>query len=181
MGTKWLMGIVAIVAVVAVGGIGFAAFTTSAYVQGSATAGTFGPLYWTHGDPTSTESFDQCSATIGTMFNTSDTLTLSAGNLAPGDFCGFQAHLHNAGTIPANVYAEITAATGNACGVTYMYDTFAPTGESLGVTTAPQAIGAGGSLFYQASLGIGSDAGNWAQGQNCTFTVTFSATVGGSD
>jgi len=181
MRKQWLVGLVAIVAVVAVGGIGFAAFTTSAYVNGNAQAGTFGPLYWTHGDPTGSESFDKCSASIGSTLNTSDTLNLGAGNLAPGDYCSYQAHLHNAGSIPAQVYAEVTSYSGALCSTTTLYDTFAgwsQPGETYGTTYGPIAIGAGGSLFYQAQLGFIPAGDNSDQGQSCTFTVTFTATVG---
>jgi hypothetical protein len=183
MGTKWVIGVVAVVAMFAVGGIGFAAFTSSAYINGSATAGTLGPLYWTHGDPTGSESFDHCSAVIGTTFNSSDTLNFGASNLAPGDYCSYQAHLHNAGSIPANVYAEVTSTSGSFCGYTTLYDTFAgwsQPGETYGTSYGPLTISAGGALFYQAQMGFIPPAGNEWQGQTCTFTVTFTATAGSS-
>ncbi|MGC2288516.1 MAG: hypothetical protein WA688_01485 [Thermoplasmata archaeon] len=189
MGQRWVMGLVAVVAIVAIGGIGFAAFSTSAYISASAAAGTFGPLYWSGAaTPTGSEAFDACSSSIGTTTNTSDTFDLTAGNLAPGDYCSFSATLNNGGSIPASVYAEVSSYTGAGCPVTTLFDSLTgpvQPGETTGTFAGPILIGAYGSVPYSAelaltttNLGLPSGVGNADQGVTCTFTVTFSATAG---
>jgi hypothetical protein len=190
MGQRWIMGLVAVVAAVAIGGIGFAAFSTSAYISGTSGAGTFGPLYWTSTvTPAGSESFDVCTQFITTTTNTSDTYEINATNLAPGDYCSFSATLHNGGSIPANVYAQVTSYTGAACDVTTLFDSLTgpiQPGETYGTSYGPLAIPAYGSTPYTSELALTtnnlgtspSGVGNPYQGEGCSFTVTFSATAG---
>lgn len=190
MGQRWVMGLVAVVAAVAIGGIGFAAFTTTAYIGGNAAAGTLGPLTWTSDStPVGSESFDVCSQAITTTSVTSDTYVITATNLAPGDYCSYWATLNNGGSIPANVYAELTYYTGAACDVTTLFDSLTgpiQPGETYGTTYGPITVPAYGSIPYSAELALTtanlgqspSGVGNGAQGEGCSFTVTFTATAG---
>jgi hypothetical protein len=178
-----LLGLATLIAVVAVGGIGFAQFTTSAYLSGNASAGTLGPLTWSNvGETTLSSTYVTCTVTIGTTTNTSDTLEVTVGNLAPGDYCMFSADLNNGGSIPANVYAEVTCYTQTlgGCTQTSLYDNFAPSGagESYNVIYGPITVTSSTPLAYSGEIQLSPGIGNAYQGATCVFTVTFSATAG---
>jgi len=179
-----MMGIAAIVAVVAVGGIGFAAFSTTAYIHGSSSAGTLGPLTWSNlGTPSGTNSYDQCSVSTGTKLPWSATLNLSAQNLAPGDQCTFSADLNNGGSIPANVWATVTCVSPAASCLLFTYwdNAFGlpPNGYDVsGGPFGPVTIVQGTPLAYVGTLGLESGLGNQYQGITCDFVITFSATAG---
>lgn len=177
MGQRLIMGLVALVAVVAIGGIGFAAFTTSAYINQNAAAGTLGPLEWSNlGEPTGTNSWDYCAASITTTHNASDTLNFWAQNLAPGDSCTFTADLNNLGTIPANVYSTLGTLSGTACGDSYYLDNFGYAHEYT--TNGPVTVPGLGYIAYTGTFTLGAGVGNSYQGQYCDGTFTLSATAG---
>lgn len=178
MGRRLVMGLVAVVAIVAVGGVGFAAFTTSAYINGNSAAGTFGPLTWSNlGTPVGSESFDQCGDFTASTLNTSDTLNLTAYNLAPGDSCTFTANLNNLGSIPANVYSTVDWVGGTGgCSVTYALDNFGY--QQYEVTNGPITIGGHSYLAYSVTVGINSGLGNEYQGITCSWVDHFTATAG---
>ena len=189
MGNRWLVGLAVVVAVVAVGGVGFAAFTTTAYLQGSAQAGQLGPLTWSNlGNPVGNHSYNKCSISTTNYTSggsTQDTLVLTAKNQAPGDWCQFKAHLNNLGTIPAEVYANLTCYSGGMCGNTSLYDNFAgwyQPGETYGHVYGPLLIKAGSYLKYDAEILLGGPGlppvGNSYENGLCSFTVTFWATAG---
>ncbi len=178
MGKRWILGLVAVVAVIAVGGIGFASFTTSAYIDAQAQAGTLGPLYWSNtATPSGTESFDVCTNFITTTLNMSDTLNFTAGNLAPGDSCTFSAYLNNGGSIPAAISITSTKDSGAGCFVTYTYDSwfgYESYGETHGTVTIPGLS----SQVYTVTEGLISGIGNSDQGVYCNIVLTFSASAG---
>lgn len=177
MGQRLVIGLVALVAVVAIGGVGFAAFTTSAYINATAAAGTLGPLTWSNlGTPSGTSSWDICSDFTATTLNTSDTLSFTAANLAPGDGCTFTADLNNLGSLPAEVYAKSVVDSGLGCYATYTLDNFGY--ESYLVTNGPILIPGGGYLAYSVTESLGSWAGNSYQGSSCTIAIDFTATAG---
>lgn len=178
MGKRWIMGLVAVVAVVAVGGIGFAAFTTSAYINANASAGTLN-LYWTlpESPVTCSQSYNEPSYSVTSFVNGSDTLNIAANNLAPGDYCTFYATLNDGGSLPANVYDGITA-LGGSC--TWFYE------DNFGSHSAPPVpetplgplpISPSSPINYGAYLGMVSGQGNGCQGATLSFTVTVTATA----
>jgi hypothetical protein len=179
------LGLATLIAVVAVGGIGFAQFTTSAYLNGNASAGTLGPLTWSNVDtPQSTASYVTCTVTIGTTTNTSDTLEVTATNLAPGVTCTFTADLNNGGSIPANVYSQVVCTIpAGACYNYFSYwDTFSPqlnNGYDVsGGPFGPITVVSGTPLAYTGTVGMFPGLGNEAQGTTCQFVITFTATAG---
>lgn len=180
MGKRWMMGLVAIVAVIAVGGIGYAAFSTTAYVNGVTKAGTLGPLIWTNASSggTGTETFDQCTDSIGMTTIASDTFFINSKNLAPGDSCTFNATITNHGSIPANTY--LTGAVGavsTGCGVISVYDSWFGY-EHAGVTNGPKTLNSGVGTNYIVTSTLNSGLGNSWQGTECDFVLTLSATAG---
>jgi hypothetical protein len=163
---RGIVTIAAIIAVVAVGGIGFAAFTSSAYINASGTAGTFGPLYWTAASGTAAvgSSADlSCGAKISTTVNTSDTLTLTAGSMVPGDQCSFSATLNNGGNLPGSV-TEVYGTPSGACS-DFVFSDNAWSSTSIGASPA--------TLSYSATVTLNS-GGNGLQGVTCSWGVTVS-------
>jgi len=177
MGKRWVMGLVAIVAVVAVGGVGFAAFTTSAYINGNASAGTFS-LYWSPaGAPYGSAAYNTCSSSISTTTNSSDTLNVVAGNLAPGDYCTFQASLVDGGSLPGNVYDAVTA-LGGSCNWFYVDNFGSHNAPPVPETPrGPLAIAPGSPIAYSAQFGLGSGQGNGCQDATLTVTLTVTGTA----
>jgi len=177
MGNRKLLALAAIVAVVAVGGIGFAAFTSSAYINATGTAGQF-QLYWS-GAGTATGSaptYNVCSDYITSNPNASDTLVVSASALAPGDSCTYSdLQLNVYGNLPGSVSPEVTTAYGSGCGVMSFHDNFGY--EQYGVPLAPLPISPSSPITYSATLTLFSGLGNTYQGAGCTFVVTFSGTA----
>jgi len=178
MGKRWLMAMVAVVAVVAVGGIGFAAFTANAYIGASAQAGTLS-LYWgapggTMPTGTGSQSYNTCPAGLLSEKNTNnDTVTFSAGNLAPGDYCTFSATLYDGGSLPGTVTAiAVGPSVSTICTLSDGYGTAishpAVSWGSISPTTP---------ISYTASIGLEAGLGNSYQGSSCSFTITVTATA----
>lgn len=183
MGKRWLMAMVAVVAVIAVGGIGFAAFTANAYIGGSATAGTLS-LYWGYpgaNNPDSgmpagsgSASYNTCPAGLLSEKNTNnDTITFSAGNLAPGDYCQFYAYLYDGGSLPATVTAAgASSVVPTICTLTDAFGT-----NLVGTPTSWGSIAPGSPISYWANIGISSSTPNADQGFSCTISITVTATA----
>jgi len=177
MGKRWLMGLVAVVAFVAVGGLGFAAFTTSAYINGSASAGTF-QLQW-QGPASGTPSayYNTCPTPYATTTtNSSDTLVLSAGNLAPGDYCVFTAQLVDIGTLPGNSYDFVSTDAYSGCSW-FLTDNFGGHHNPPETPLGPIGIAPGSPISYSATLGLSGGQGNGCQSAWLTFTVTVTGTA----
>jgi len=150
----------------AVTGIGYAAFTSSAYITGNATAGTIGPLSWNLGATACTSSYNTASF-AGSSGNS---LVISAGNLGPGDYCTFQVSLSNAGSLPGTLSfpgASCSPITGGAVCADFGYSD----------GSFPSTIGASattGAWTITIALG-GSPSG--PQGETVQFTETVTATA----
>jgi hypothetical protein len=166
-----------IAVVVAVSGIGFAAFTSSAYINGSAAAGTF-YLYWSNPGASGSQPYNVCPVgTITSTSNESDTLVISASNLAPGDYCTFTATLNDGGSLPGQVWDSITSLSAS-CWWFYS-DNFGghaapPLPEPL---RGPIGISPSSPIAYSANLGLNGGQTNGCQGATLSFTLTFSATA----
>jgi hypothetical protein len=189
MGSRLVLVMVAAVAIVAVGGIGYAAFTSTAYINGNIGAGTV-QLAWCNPD------YASCAAYFGavapaTSYETDpgvnncptpnvietntpeDTLVLSATNLAPGDYCTFTASLENTGNLPVSVTGTGPYNGAGSCGDLVYGDNI--NGGDLGYTPSSPSISVGGSFGFQASLGLSSSAST--QSETCTFDVSFTGTA----
>lgn len=184
MARIWQIGLIAVIAAVAVGGIGFAAFTSTATINGTATGGTLN-LQWTPaGTPSlaagtllETNVFDGCSATV-----TPSLITITATNLAPGDQCeintSYGLFLENTGSLPATVpwtYAsDYIWSGGTAACPTSNFN--GGDGLLAGTYTVP----AGGYVGYLSVvsgspiwvfIGMNAGVGNACQGVSATLTI----------
>ncbi|MGD1100151.1 MAG: hypothetical protein ABR888_07430 [Thermoplasmata archaeon] len=176
------VGLIA-VAVLATAGTGFAAFTSSAFVNGSASAGTLGPMAW-GSEPASAglSSYSSCLATVSTTSSPSDTLDLVAGNLAPGDLCSFGDSLHNAGSLPALASETITSTSGDLCAVTVFSDSFFTPSTLVGAGGETGALAhtvpAGSSIQWAGFIQLSPTAGNAYSDTSCGFSITLTGSVG---
>ncbi|MGC2288515.1 MAG: hypothetical protein WA688_01480 [Thermoplasmata archaeon] len=175
-------GLVA-VALLVTAGTGFAAFTSSAYVNGTATAGTLGPLVWGT-SPTQSESAASvvCGATLGSTLVSGDTLVLTAGNLAPGQECSYADTIDNMGSLPAAATEQVTYASGTLCAVLVYQDTFfsPPTTIGTGGQTGPMSniVPPGPAFVWGGDIRLSGSASNAYQDTSCSFTVTLTGTAG---
>lgn len=181
--TKVALAALAVLAVCFTAGTGFAAFTSSAYVNGQGQAGTEGPLVW--GSEPAFGGYaanDVCNAVRTTTNSPGDTLVLTAGNLAPGDLCSYGDSLKNLGSLPAHAHEKVTSATGGLCAVlTFGDNFFSPSivvgsGGQTGAVT--HTLSAGGHIQWAGFIELASGAGNAYQGSSCTFVVTVTGSVG---
>jgi hypothetical protein len=177
MAKRWLVGLVAVVAVVAVGGIGFAAFTSSAYITANGNAGNF-YLFWNGISGTGSQSYVTCTGAVSTTTNTSDTLTVNAGNLAPGDYCTFTSQLKDGGSLPGNVYDAVVSASGTGGCVWFYNDNFQDHSYPPPETPqGPVAIGPSSPIAYSANFGLESGNGNGCQLATISITIDVTATA----
>jgi hypothetical protein len=180
--TKAATAGLAVVAVLAIAGTGFAAFTTSAYIQGNAQAGTLGPYVWGPYPTHSASGTAVCSVTRGTTNYPGDTLFLSAGNLGPDTQCTYADVLDNLGTLPGNTTAQITSASGGLCSVLDYQDLFFSPAVVIGsggqVGATSNTVYPGPSLIWAGDITLPGSVGSAHQGQSCSFTVTLTGTAG---
>lgn len=186
MGKRLVMGLVTLLAAVAIGGIGFAAFTASATISGSATAGTYGPLTWGEGSNTPTVT-DASQCAVGTVSGSSWT-GVSGTYFAPGDGCSFSNTIYQGGNLPGTLSESITFTdTVSGCGLQYWAYTDSivgsPTftsGEGNGpvvVTAGAVSVSAGGSVSFSGSYTLMSGAPNACQGDVFSFSATITGTA----
>lgn len=172
-----------VLAVLAVSGTGFAAFTTSAFINQNAAAGTLGPLVWGQG-PTATAYGigDRCNATVTTTVLPDDTLDLKAQNLTPGDFCTYGDTLSNLGSIPAASTAQITSASGGLCAVLTYADTFFNPSVTVGaggqIGAHHSTIHAHGLINWAGTISLPSRTPSEYSGTSCDFVVTITGSAG---
>ncbi len=175
MGNRLVLALVAAVAIVAVGGIGFAAFTSNAYIGASGSAGNI-QLTWSNPATIYCSGYyNTYSAAVGPGYVTypGDTLYLTDGALAPGDYCTFTASLNNIGTVPLTVTGGGLSSISSGCSEFVYGDNI--NGGSLGYSASAPGIGPSGSFAFQASIGLSSSAAT--QSASCTFSVTFTGTA----
>jgi hypothetical protein len=98
-----LVGVLAVVAVLGAAGIGYAAFTSAAFVQGSAAAGTFGPITWGSSGNVAPYYDPSCPSTLAltgpSVSSNGKVLYFAIGNMSPGDVCSVHAYLVNPGSL----------------------------------------------------------------------------------
>jgi hypothetical protein len=181
MSKRWMMGLAMAVAVVAVGGVGFAAFSSSAVVNGSATAATVSLLiypyayecYWT-GNFT-TYANGTVSVTGG-----GSSVTMTAGNLLPGTTCEGIVDVYDESSVPINLTISLSG-TG-LCGPSStngcydVYDIYGVASETG--TYAQEFPNLPVGLAFSDAWSVSIPAGWTSAPSSITFTGTYTATAG---
>lgn len=163
------------ISLLALTGVGFAAFTSSIYVYGSASAGTLAIEFANPATPgTSTPTGDGSCSFSGTGGST----TLTVSNMVPGDTCTATITIYNDGTVPTG--SETTSITGGPyCNTPGQLDCFYVI-DSLGLNSevgsgTGGAIGVGGTYGYSVTVGFPGGSTNPATSASFTLAVTASA------
>jgi hypothetical protein len=115
---KWVVGMMAVLAVAALVGVGYSAFTATATVNGTATAGLdaiqvsssqSGACFYPSGAP--------APGSFGFSLNAKDTvLTLSVTNMVPGAVCSTVATISNVGSVPVVLSNQLNTTSGICVG-----------------------------------------------------------------
>jgi hypothetical protein len=180
MGNRLVLAMVAVVAIVAIGGIGFAAFTSTVTVNGSAAAGNLVLEFASnpYGTGASTPSGATCS--VQAYGGTTTTISVSASNLAPNQYCTFTLTVTNAGSLPANSETSLFSATsGTYCSTSgqinciWVQDNLAPSPLYTGSGTT--AIPAGGTFTYVIYTTL--PAGSTDQTTSLGFTISLTGST----
>lgn len=156
----------AVIAIVATAGLGYAAFTSSVYVNGSASAGSLDLL------------IISVTQTTGPSYISTTTTTLPAAsvwvwmnNFGPGDTADFAVAIKNFGTLPGTFSVPLDSAI-------YSSSTTCPSGGGL-VSGVPVSIAPGATItvtyFVSASPLLGSSCADQEIG---VFVMSLTATAG---
>lgn len=199
MGKNWVMGMVGAIAVLAVTGIGFAAFTATATVNGTASAGSV-DLQITSVLASGCQGFNGATAGNATIAFSSiggggTSVSVTATNLTPAVACFGDLTLKNTGSVPLNLSVSLnTPGSNGVCvgGAIDCYDvdtysgiedsgwiawcgpcSFAPLYSVTGFTTLNP--GQSYSDAFLVSIPYHSDDGTPASG---TFSLVYTGTAG---
>jgi hypothetical protein len=146
------------------GGIGYAAFTSTSTINVTANAGTFSLGWWGMGVYATTSTYDTCTPSVS-----GSVLTVTVGNMAPGDECIITGYVTDTGTLPGTVAAGVPGPCNDGgsgmCGYVGYYD-------NGGWTVTPLAGGA-----YTGTFTFSGSAPDSLQGAWATFTVTLAGTA----
>lgn len=111
MAKKWVVGLAAAITIVAVAGVGFSTFTTTAYVNGTATSATVAltvapgdnmACYWL------SNLTNYSYGSISEYAVSPMQVNLSVQNLVPGTACAASVYVNNTGTITLNLTNTLT-------------------------------------------------------------------------
>jgi hypothetical protein len=182
MGSRLVLVMVAAVAIVAVGGIGFAAFTSSVTVNGTASAGNIVLEFASNPYGTGASTPSGATCTLQTYGGTTTTISISASNLAPNQYCSFVLTITNAGSLPANSESSLfTASSGSYCSSSgeinciWVQDSLSPSplNSETGVYTGSgtTVIPAGGTLTYTIYTTL--PAGSTDQSTSLGFSISL--------
>ena len=149
------------VGVLSLSGLGYAAFTASTSVTMYGTGGHLDLAVQSFSTSTS-QSYVGCTGTI----NTDGTLTVTAGPLAPGDWCDVTAVIENTGNVPATLTASSSTSTG-----------FSSCFQSVLESSTPSTVAAGGTYNFHGAIELGDSAGNGCQSVTGSITWTFTASA----
>jgi hypothetical protein len=166
MAAKMLWMSVLVVGLLALGGLGYSAIMLTDTVtfnaaSGQWSAGFTGPVNYEN----STQFYPLSSAVIcngPATGNGANALTVTAGNLGPGDWCEVFANLTNTGTIPLEI-TEIYATGQTFC---FIWGVLSPT--STHISIAP-----GTSEPVQVYVGLQHFPGKGCFNQSETLTIHY--------
>jgi hypothetical protein len=154
-----------VLSVLAITGLGFAAFTAQSNVTITGTGGTLS-LAISNWSTETSASYVNC---VGVSNSTS--LAITAGPLAPGDWCEVFGNVTNTGNVPTTVLANWPHEGIDSC---FDWVVILPTHSA----TPPVGHGLlpGASEKFQFALGLDSEAGNSCEGAVASVSIFFNAT-----
>jgi hypothetical protein len=163
-----------VVGVLSVSGLGFAAWTTTATINGTGSAGNINLDFANVNTNllTNTPSYTTCTSAVGTPPNTA---TVTATNFDAESMCVIYANLTNTGSLPITSLTVSISVTSNVTGCWDAQTIQSPsTSVGPGSTTTTGWIG-----FFE--LEENSQAHNNCELSTGTLTVTFTGTLANSN
>lgn len=118
MTNRWVVGMLAVLAVAGLVGVGYSAFTATATVNGTATAGNVQlQITSTYTASCNYASGAPAPGIVGVSSNAKYTvLTLTVSNLVPGGVCTTGAIITNVGSVPLVLSDQLNATSGICVG-----------------------------------------------------------------
>ena len=165
MAGKWVIGMISVIAIAAVAGIGFASYQQSATVTVTANAGSFYLV--------ATATLTGSSLAVGTCTPSAvgASVTLTATNMLPGDYCNWTFTDRDAGSLPGTYVTWYAPGfSGPGCSQFNLAPTQFPW------IIYPVALVSPGGIAAEFSWNL-SDNGNGQVAGSCSDynTVTFQA------
>jgi hypothetical protein len=184
MTKKWVVGLLGVLAIAALVGVGYSAFTASATVNGTATAGTVsiivtspdqGSCAFPSGGP-APGAFTFSENPAQTVLN------IGVSNLVPGGVCTTQATIINTGTVPVVLSNQLNESSGIcAPGPTLnCYDAF----DSAGLTSVSPILNVNGITTlapggsYIDTISVYIPAGSISAPPSGNFAIYFTGSAG---
>ena len=162
----------------ALSGIGYAAFTSTIYVSGSASAGT---LILNFANPATPGTSTPTGVGTCAFSGTGGSTTFTVSNLAPGDSCEAYITITNSGTLPTSSESTSLSGLTNICWGSEPVNCFVVE-DTLGLNSATTATGSGGPVGVGGSFSYGVlvalSPGSTTQSESGSFTISVTGSVG---
>lgn len=202
---KWIVGMLGAFAVLAMVGVGFSAFTATATVNGSASAGTVGVAIVAESSAPATcfylpdTPYGGSAAPGSVLLNVptalSSVATFTAANLTPGVGCDAYITIENTGSVPENISIALSTAGANGvCASTDQncFDVISQSGieAASGYYFGGSPTGAGPASVstnfvtlapgatYADAVAVLIATGSTSAPASATFTLTYTASAG---
>jgi hypothetical protein len=178
--TKTMIVSLFALSLLALTGIGYATFTSTIYVNGTATAGTLN-IAFAASPYLATGTTSPVGAGTCSFSGTGSSTTLTVTNMAPGDTCTATITVANTGSLPtASETTSITAGSYLCSGVLYpncfiVYDNLG-LNSFTGATGSGGPVASGGNFAYNVEVAYVS--ASTSQGLTGTFTIAVTGSVG---
>ncbi len=184
MSNRWVVGLLGVLAVAALVGVGYSAFTATATVNGTATAGTAAiALNSPQAGACAYPSGGPAPGSFSFSENTSHTLvSVGVSNLVPGDFCYFSVTVTNVGTVPVVLNNQLNETSG-ICAPGPSLNCFAVR-DTAGLTSATPVLNVNGITTlavggtYVDTIWVGIPSGSVTAPPSGLFSVFFTGVAG---
>jgi hypothetical protein len=181
MTNRWIVGILGVLAVAALVGVGYSAFTATATVNGTASAGTAaiivtsndaGSCFYPGGAPApGTFSFSE---------NAKNTvLSITITNMVPGGVCSTIATVSNVGTVPVALSDQLNSTAGICVGAALnCYDVADSSGLSSALGVSSEHSFANLGAPYSDGISVFIPAGSTSAPASGVFSIEYIGSAG---
>ncbi|HTP54786.1 MAG TPA: hypothetical protein VML94_07520 [Thermoplasmata archaeon] len=181
MTNRWVVGLLGVLAIAALVGVGYSAFTATATVNGTASAGTAaivvtsngaGACFYPSGAPApGSFSFSE---------NAKDTvLSISVSNMVPGGVCSTVATVSNVGTVPVSLSNQLNSTSGICVGAALnCYDVSDTAGLSSVAGVSSEHAFATLGAPYSDTISIWIPAGSVSAPPSGVFSIYYIGSAG---
>ncbi|MFY9717282.1 MAG: hypothetical protein WAK40_05040 [Thermoplasmata archaeon] len=181
MTNRWIVGVLGVLAVAALVGVGYSAFTATATVNGTASAGTAAITVSTNGVGS---CFYPSGAPAPGAFSFSENakntvLSITITNMVPGGICSTTATVTNVGTVPVSLSDQLNSTSGICVGAALncygVYDT-SGLSSSAGVSSEHSFDTLGAP--YSDAISVYIPAGSTSAPASGVFSIEYIGSAG---